>query len=44
MPAPVDWPVDQNVKAGVSVTIEARNMTADTPVGVDVVIYGIFES
>jgi len=44
MPAPVDWPVNQDVKAGVSITIEARNMTADTPVGVDVVIYGIFES
>lgn len=44
IPNPVDWPTDQAVRAGVPITIEARNMTADTPVGVDVALYGIFES
>ena len=41
---PYDWAVNQPVQAGVPITIEARNLTADTPVGVLVEIYGIFEA
>ena len=41
---PIDWEVDQAVQAGVPITVEARNMTADTPVGVDVQLYGLFET
>lgn len=43
-PAPIDFPVDQPVKAGVPITVEARNVTADTPVTVNVQLYGLFES
>lgn len=39
-----DWDVDQPVKAGVPVTVEMRNVTADSPVTVSVLIYGRFES
>lgn len=39
----MDWTVDQPVQAGVPITIEGRNLTADTPVGVLVHIYGLFE-
>jgi hypothetical protein len=39
----VDWPVNQRVKAGVAITLEGRNLTADTPVGVEVYLYGLFE-
>lgn len=40
----LDWTVDQEVQAGVPITIEMRNVTADTPVTVSVMIYGLFES
>lgn len=41
---PLDYSVNQPVKAGVPVTVEARNITADTPVGVRVLLMGCFES
>lgn len=41
---PMDWQVDQPVKAGVPITIEGRNITADTPVGVSVLLYGLFQN
>ena len=43
MPAPLDFQVDQAVQAGVPITIEARNLTADTPVTADAFLYGCFE-
>lgn len=43
-PEAVDWSVDQPVKSGVPVTIEGRNVTADTPVTVSVMLYGCFQS
>jgi hypothetical protein len=43
-PAPIDYTVNQRVLAGVPITIEARNVTADTPVTNSVVIMGCFES
>ena len=42
-PESLDWAVDQQVQAGVPVTIEGRNVTADTPVTVSVLLYGLFE-
>lgn len=39
-----DWEVNQPVQAGVPITIEARNITADTPVTVDCLLYGLFEN
>lgn len=39
-----DWQVNQKVAAGVPITIEARNVTADTPVTVDCLLYGLFQS
>lgn len=39
----LDWQVDQPVQAGVPITIEARNLTADTPVGVLAHLWGWFE-
>lgn len=42
-PAPLDFDVDQPVQAGVPITIEGRNVTADTPVTVDAQLYGLFE-
>jgi hypothetical protein len=42
IPPALDFPVDQEVQAGVPITIEGRNMTADTPVSVDVQLYGCF--
>jgi hypothetical protein len=39
----VDWPINQPVQAGVPITLEGRNLTADTPVGVEVYLYGLFE-
>jgi hypothetical protein len=39
----VDWVVDQEVKAGVPVTMEGRNV-AGTPVGVQAFLWGLFES
>jgi hypothetical protein len=38
-----DWEVDQEVVAGVPITIEARNITAATPITVESFIYGLFE-
>jgi hypothetical protein len=37
-----DWEVDEPVKAGVPITIEAKNNTVDTPVTVSVFLYGLF--
>src|SRR3972149_6602739 len=39
-----DWEVDQPVQAGVPITIEGRNVTADTPVTVSALIYALFEA
>lgn len=39
-----DWVVDQQVDAGVPITLEGRNITADTPVGVSVSLYAYFEA
>ena len=39
-----DWDVDQPVQAGVPITIEARNITADTPVTVSALLYGLFDN
>lgn len=39
-----DWDCDQEVQAGVPITLEARNQTADTPVGVSAFLWGLFES
>jgi len=36
-------PVDQPVQAGVPITIEGRNLTADTPITVEVHVYAVFE-
>lgn len=41
---PIDWVVDQEVRAGVPITIEARDVTADTPVTNSVTLWGLFES
>jgi len=41
---PLDWPVNQPIKNGSAITIEARNLTADTPVTVDTFLYGIFQN
>lgn len=43
-PPSVDYPVDQPVKEESDIKIEARNVTADTPVGVRVLLMGLFES
>lgn len=40
----MDYAVDQPVAAGVPITIEARNVTADTPVTNNVLILGCFVS
>lgn len=42
-PAPADWIVDQEIKSGVPIKLEGRNITADTPVGVSVHLYGLIE-
>jgi len=41
----LDWPLGggQPIQAGVPITLEGRNITADTPVGVNVLLYGYFE-
>jgi len=39
-----DWEIEQDVQAGVPITIEARNVTADTPVTVSALIYGLFNT
>lgn len=38
-----DFVVNQPVQAGVPITIEGRNLNAETPVTVDAMIYGYFE-
>ena len=38
----IDWAVDQPIESGVPITVEGRNVTADTPVTVDAMIYGLF--
>lgn len=44
-PAPVvDWAINQPVKAGVPITVEGRNTTAETPITVEVQLWGCFES
>jgi hypothetical protein len=42
-PPEIDWAVDQKVQAGVPITIEGRCVTADTPITVSVMLYGLFE-
>jgi hypothetical protein len=42
-PAPIDWACDQEVRSGIGINIEARNLDADTPVTVDVQLWGCFE-
>lgn len=39
----MDWPVDQPIKSGVPITVEARNITAATPVSQEAFIYGCFD-
>lgn len=39
-----DWVVDQPVTAGVPITIEGRDVTADTPVTNSVLLYGCFQT
>lgn len=41
---PIDYDIDQPVQAGVPITVEARNVTADTPVTVQAELYGRFEN
>ena len=41
-PAAIDFAVDQPVQAGVPITIEGRNVTAETPVTVEIIIMGCF--
>lgn len=43
-PKHLDFVVDQPVKTDKKISIEARNLTADTPVGVDAFLYGKFEA
>ena len=40
---PMDWNVQQPVVAGVPISVEARNVTADTPVTVSSLLYGCFD-
>jgi len=39
-----DWDVSQDVNSGTPIVIEARNITADTPVTVDCLLYGLFDN
>jgi len=39
-----DYEVNQPVQAGVPIKIEARNVTADTPVTVSALLYGLFDN
>jgi len=41
-PAPIDYSMNQPVHAGVPITIEARNVTADTPITNNVILLGKF--
>jgi hypothetical protein len=40
---PQDWVVDQPVKASIAIALQGENKTADTPVGVLIEVYGLFE-
>lgn len=42
--AKMDWEVNQPVEPGVPITLEGRNITADTPVTVSALLYGCFQS
>ena len=44
MQMPIDHVVDQEVRAGVPITLEGRNLTADTPVTASVFVIGLFEA
>lgn len=39
-----DWDVDQEVNAGVPITLEGKNNTVDTPVTQSVMVYGRFDN
>lgn len=39
----MDWEIDQPIQVSVPIEIEGRNITADTPVTVSVLLYGLFE-
>lgn len=40
----MDWQVDQPVEVGQKITMEGKNVTADTPVTVSALLYGYFET
>lgn len=40
---PEDWPVEQKVLSSIDINIAARNITADTPVTNNALLYGLFE-
>lgn len=40
---PQDWPMDQEVLSSIDINIQARNITADTPVTNNVLLYGLFD-
>jgi len=40
---PTDWSIQAPIKAGVPIKLEGRNVTADTPVTVSALLYGIFD-
>jgi len=40
----LDWEVDQEVLPSVDIEISARNVTADTPVTVSELLYGLFQN
>lgn len=40
----MDWSVDQPVQPGTPITLEGKNVTADTPVTVTALVYGLFET
>ena len=42
-PNVVDYQVNQKVRADIPINIEGRNITADTPVGVVLLVYGLFQ-
>ena len=42
--APVDWPVDQQIKGGLPIKLEGQNLTGDTPVGVEIYLFGYFST
>ena len=43
-PPPIDWAVEQQVKGGVPITIEGRNVTAETPITNEIQVWGCFLS